>query len=206
MSFAIGALLMLVWISLFFGWKMGHAFKGRYSLMNDFLERERTANSVRRKEIEDFFTPDLSALPVTDDGDASQEKVLRRAVLTMVRLPQQMTNIDIKMAYGAAQLEKIIQYEENFHSYLEALIEWAESLAAVGRNDDALRILWHTVADLQSEYRKSYTLAADLYAANRDMDGLNALLTKAESHTFRDAGVKRRIIMHIINQRNEADE
>lgn len=206
MIFFIGSIAVLLWVIIFFNWRLRRAYKNHDTPMEKLIREEREANSARRKEIDEslFFIADVSQLPVTDDGGDKQEKVLKRAARTMIRFTQPMTNLELKMTYGPSQLETIARYEENFHRYLEALIEWAENLHAYGRNHEAIRILMHTV-ELGSEYRKSYMLAADLFAAEGDEDALDALLSTAETHSFADEGVRRRIIGHIIQKRNEVN-
>lgn len=205
MAIFISVVALIFWLIFFYAWKLRHASHKREDTLEALLREEREADAVRRKEIDKelFFIPDLSALPAPEDGGLLPAAVLFRAGCPMLRLPHPMTNLELKRAYGVAQLTVIAQYEENFNTFLSALIAWAESLAAGGRNTDAIRILTYTVT-IGSEYSKSYKLLADLYAETYDMEGLSALAAAAETQAFKDENLRRTITAYINRKRNEA--
>jgi hypothetical protein len=169
------------------------------ALIKDFIETERNANSARRKDIDPslFFSPDLNLLPAGKEDSKAYAQVVSHAAHKMIKFEAPVSNTELKLAYGPSQLEDITLMEENFNKYLRALIEWAEELIGAGINNDALRILEYTL-ELGSDYVKSYTLTADRYAEEAQLDKLNELTALAERRPFIDDSIRRRIIKHIM--------
>lgn len=172
-------------------------FSARHSKKRDekkerFLEQEEAANSVRKKDIDPelFYAADLTAMPPVPEGDPHQ--VQRCAKRTMIWFKKPLTNLELKMQYGPAQMDKIAEYEENLNSYLKALTKWA----AEASDQDALKILQLAIS-LGSEYRDSYKLAADIYHKQGDKYGLDALKAHAEKNHFNDPSIRRQILEYI---------
>ena len=161
-----------------------------------FLEAEEAANSVRKRELDPelFYTADLAGLPPVPENDP--HKVLRASKRTMIRFNSPVSNLDLKKRYGPSQMDSIALFEENFNDYLKALTEWAASLAEEDKAGDALLVLKQAIV-LGSEFRNTYKLAADIYAARRDTKSLDALLQYAEENYFRDPAVQNHVIEYI---------
>ena len=184
------------------------SFKNRYHLVDKFLDDEMEANTARRREVEEeyFYLPDIESLPVRNDavGDVAkmQERALVCARQKMLRFPQKMTNIELKNAYGVANLEKLTGYEENYNRYVMALVNWADALLESGEaKADAVAILKKTV-EMGSEYRKTYLHLADYYLEKSDIEGLNHLLEKV-AELFSDEGIKRQVTQYIMDKREK---
>ena len=165
--------------------------------IEDFIDKEREANSARRRDIDPalFFKADMSVLPAPNNSPAA-DKAARLAAATMIHFPQPVSNHVLKLSYGPGQLESIAQYEENYHHFIRALLDWAEELLKQGQREDALTVLEYTV-EHRSEYRKSYILTADLYAEAKNTDKLNTLKNNVESMYFNDPHVQKTIIHYI---------
>jgi hypothetical protein len=190
---------LILWVAGFTFVMIKRRSRTNEALMEDFIEAERNANSARRKDIDPalFFTPDLSILPAGDKSSKAYAQVVKHAGQRMLRFEAPVSNMELKLAYGPSQLEDIAIMEESFNKFIRALIEWAEDLIAAGINGDALRILEYTL-ELGSDYIKSYTLAADIYARDARIDKLNELTALAERRAFNDESIRRRIIKHIM--------
>ena len=196
-------LILLIAIFIFVGIKVGS--RNRYKKWNEYLAEDKAANSARRREVEPefFYKPDLDSLPIKDDAEekikAKQEKVIKLAGNTMVRFPEKRTNVELKMAYGVANLEKVTGYEENYQRYISALVEWAEALIEHNNIEDAVEILEKTV-ELGSDFRKTYTHLADYYAAKGNSNGLNHLMDRV-AELFTDEGIRQRLIEYIMDKK-----
>ena len=181
------------------------AFVGRYVLQDKFLKDEMEANNTRRRDVEPefYFTPNTSALPLRSDVSGKvaekQEMVEKCAQLVMLRFPEKRTNLELKNAYGVANLEKVTGYEENYNRYLYVLIQWAEALIEAGERRDAIKIFEHTV-ELGSEYRKSYTHLADYYTEQQNANSLNTLLDNVALQ-FTDEGIRRQLTQYIMDKK-----
>ena len=184
------------------------AFKNRYHLLDELLDADMEANSARRREVEEeyFYAAQIDSLPVRDnaEGDVAkkQEHVLNCAQQKMVHFPQKMSNIELKNAYGVANLEKVTGFEENYNRYVMALVDWADALLETGgvnEKADAIAILESTVA-LGSEFRKTYIHLADYYFEKAKADGLEWLLEKV-AELFSDEGIKRQVTQYIMDKK-----
>jgi len=185
--------------------------KQQEEIKRRFLEEEEAANAVRKRDIDPelFYTADLSALPQIAAGDPHQ--VERSAKRTMIRFEEPISNLELKKQYGLSQMDIIAQYEENFIEYLKALTNWAEELVKENNPADAITIL-ETAISLGAEFRNTYKLAADIYAANIDETAETAetaienLLDRAEKNHFSDPSIRRQILEHINKKKDELAE
>ncbi|MCL1877312.1 MAG: hypothetical protein FWF80_00475 [Defluviitaleaceae bacterium] len=194
-------LLLPVSILTFFMLSRRHS-KKQEEVKQRFLEEEEAANAVRKKDIDPklYYTPDLTAFPPLPPGDPHQ--VERSAKRTMIRLPRPLTNLELKMQYGLAQMDIIAQYEENFNEYLKSLTMWGASIAKENPSD-AVTIL-ETVVSYGGEFRDAYKTAADIYVAQGDGKKLDALFARTEENHFTDPSIKRQLLDYISSARGDA--
>ncbi|MCL2573051.1 MAG: hypothetical protein FWE34_00690 [Defluviitaleaceae bacterium] len=158
----------------------------------DMMEANEAANQTRNKEIgeELFFTPDMARLPIVQYSQEDmqkpvppymwQTKVLDAAQKKMLRFDRQYTNVELKQMFGAANLDNVANYEENFTNFIHAVRFWAEALIATENTDDAQKVLEESV-NVGSELSQSYTLLADIYKNSRNLVALQGLLDKVQA-------------------------
>ncbi|MCR4792282.1 MAG: hypothetical protein K5871_06005 [Lachnospiraceae bacterium] len=130
-----------------------------------FWEKERAANAVRRKPMDDliYVTPDLSSFPMNvmadDENIIEYRKMIEElSAQKIVNLTGQ-SNTDLKFRYGVANLPTLMEYDERFTLLVQTLQKWADRLWDNGYVDDAVPILEEQVrihADISSVYRKLY--------------------------------------------------
>jgi len=203
--------VIFFWLALLFAAVLWWRFRKRGNSIAELIEDERAANDTRKRSLEEelFYSPDLSVLPFHDNaGDALlavQDNVRACAGRKMIRFGKPMKNIELKRAYGVGNLEAIAQYEENYHRYCRSLISWSEGLIANGFDKDGMDVLEETVR-LGSEYKKSFTLLADRYAAAGDTCKLDTLLKQLDSIYFMDNNSKNAINSYINKKKAEASQ
>lgn len=142
------------------------------NIQKQFWERERQANQVRRKPLDDldYVNIPLDTLPVT----IMQEDITVKDCLdTLSVLADEkivnfagLTNTDLKLAYGTANITVLSQYDQNFTLLAQTLQKWAETLHRAGYTDEARQILEYAIS-IRSDAGTSYRLLASLY----DQDG-----------------------------------
>ena len=130
---------------------------------DSFWEKERAANAVRRKPMDDliYVVPDLSAFPketMADDEDISEYRSIIEDLSTqkIVNLTGQ-TNTDLKFRYGVANLPILIQYDERYTTLVQTIQKWADKLWDNGYIEESVPILEEQVrlrADISAVYRK----------------------------------------------------
>lgn len=175
---------------------------------DDFIEEEIKANSARRKEIPPnlYVKPDKNILPVRDytENDSSHLEQTRKYVAayldrTMIRLPKPMTNNEIKYEFGVANLDNVIEYEDNYNKYIEGLIRLAGLSLDSGYTDDAKNCLKESIR-LMSDHSKSYTMLYDIYSDEKNTRGIKELkeLVSKENFFNHNPAVRSRIKKYIL--------
>ena len=179
--------------------------KKRKAFVTQFLDEEHMANSSRKKDIDPslLYEPDESLLAFVGENDP--HGVLKTSKKQMIYFSEPMTNLDIKRRFGASQVERVAQFEENYAAYLKAFVVWGQALHSENNLEEAIVVIMHSIS-LGAEIRIAYKLAADIFVANNDMDGLDELLSYAESNYFKDEVVRNHIINYISQARGDFDE
>lgn len=151
-----------------------------------FWEREREANSVRKQPIDnlDYITIDISALPFSDEPAdeyiaSYQETIKNLAGAKIVNLSG-ISNTDLKLKYGVANLETLTEYDENYLELVRALHRWGEAMDKLGDIDTCIKIFEYAVS-IKTDVRADYKYLADIYRKNFDFEKINELIAAAES-------------------------
>ncbi len=131
-----------------------------------FWQREYEANNVRRKPLDDveYINIPLEKLPtdvLADDPvvsgcisqlrELSEEKIIN---LTGI------TNTDLKMKYGVANLTYLSACDDHFTVLVQVLQKWADYLWEKGMQEPSVTVMEYEVsirADVSSAYRKLKT-------------------------------------------------
>lgn len=140
----------------------------------DFWEKEREANSVRRKSLEnlEYIHIPVQLLPFDTYGD---NEVLRKAEEEVLALKDEkivnftgITNTDLKLAYGAPNITVLTQYDQNYTSLVVALQKWGQELYNQGRFEDATNVLEFAVKT-RTDISGTYRLLIDMYKTKLGM-------------------------------------
>jgi hypothetical protein len=151
-----------------------------------FWERERKANDVRRKPLDDlvYVKPDMSSFPVdimADDPEVTECRELIRELANekIVNLTG-YTNTDLKLKYGVANLKLLSEYDDRFTLLVQTIRKWADRLWENGYTVEAVPLLEEQVrihADVTSAYRK----LAVYYRDNNEPEKIETLRKTAET-------------------------
>lgn len=110
-------------------------------VQDEFWEKERMSNAVRKKDISklDYITIPLDKIPV------KLETSTEKAIFSLAEKPMLnfvgMSNTDLKLAYGTANLDILMEYENNFLEYVALLPDYATELADAGEIEAACTLL-----------------------------------------------------------------
>lgn len=149
-----------------------------------FWERESHANTTRKRSLDSlsFVTIPLERLPILENpsGDIEkyQQKVQLLATKKLVNLSGQ-TNTDLKLAYGAANLELLSEYDQNFQDLLFALYRWGKALHEASMEQEAITVLEYGIG-CRTDISKHYTLLAEIYKQKNTPEKISRLVTMAE--------------------------
>ena len=163
-------------------------------------ERELEANSVRKQPLTDieYIEPDFSKLPFDPEnpGDPDdnisdyQKKLLSLNDKKIVNLSG-VSNTDLKLKYGVANLDYLSSCDENFLELVKYLYLWGNALYEQGRIQEAKQVLEYGVS-VHSDVKGNYRLLAQIYADEFDFCSIELLTADAEKLTApnRDSIVK----------------
>lgn len=149
-----------------------------------FWDREAEANTVRRKDLTflNYIGIPLDSLPMNDTGDDEireyQDTVSKLSGKRILNLGG-MTNTDLKMEYGAANLTELTEYDNNYITLVNILAKWGSRLIELGLNDDAVTVLEYGISIGTDVSRNYYLLAAE-YSRRGQVEKIDALTESAE--------------------------
>ena len=133
----------------------------------EFWARERKANSVRKKPLDDL---DYVKIPL--------DKLPVDALQPIVNLTG-FTNTDLKLEYGTANITPLSQYDQNYTVLVRTLQQWADLLLDSGLTDDAETVLAYAVS-IGTDVSHTYYALAKIYAGREEYDKIADLIHRAE--------------------------
>ena len=155
-------------IAIFFNISMRRVARKEEAREEDFWQKERRANNVRRKSLEnlEYISVPTDALPfgTAGDNDAlkdAESKVLELKEEKIVNLTG-ISNTDLKLEYGTANITELTRFDQNYTSLVCALQEWGKALYDSARYEDAAKVLEFAVGT-RSDITATYRILIDMY-------------------------------------------
>lgn len=151
-----------------------------------FWDRELRSNSVRKKSLDTLeyvhLPYDLLPFGTAEDNENLQEiedELIALKDEKIVNLTG-ITNTDLKLEYGTANITALTQYDQNYTTLVIALQKWGDALYTLGRFEDAAAVLEFAVKT-RTDITATYRLLIDMYKTKlglneqeiqRKLDGL----------------------------------
>lgn len=136
----------------------------------EFWSREARANSVRRKSLDDlhYIKIPLEAFPtrfLNDNDDVLEcidilESLTSRKIVNFTG----WSNTDLKLEYGTANLELLMEYDQNYTVLVRTLQKWADCLIGDGYQKEAA-VLMEFAVSTGTDISRTYYSLADYYAS-----------------------------------------
>ena len=137
--------------------------------IKSFNDRERLANNTLRQPLDDleFITVPLDMIPmpepaVNEKCAALTGELKLLAEKKIVNLTG-ITNTDLKLTYGAANLPILTEYDQNFTSLCKILYDLGLEYQNAGHEDEAVAVLDAAVR-VGTDLSGNYTTLANIYA------------------------------------------
>lgn len=148
--------------------------------MDEFWEKEHQSNAVRKKDISNlnYITIPFDKIPVKLNTD-TEEKLIALSEKPMLNLTG-LSNTDLKLAYGTANLEILSSYDLNFTNMVALLPEYVSELLDAGQTQDA-RMLLEFAIECNADSRRLYQQLASIYVEANEPNKLVWLSEHAES-------------------------
>lgn len=148
-----------------------------------FWEKEQEANRTRKQSLDtlDYIYLPLKELPFmeTDDDTLNeiQDEIRRISEKKIVNLTG-FSNTDLKLKYGAPNLDTLTQYDENFTTLARLLYRWGTRLHELCFDKEAVFILELGIS-YATDIRAHYVLLANLYIREGRKSDIQNLISRA---------------------------
>jgi hypothetical protein len=161
-------LASFILLCIFLNFRMGRISRKVEQREEDFWKKELESNNVRKKSLDnlDYIHIPTDKLPF---GTAGDNKTLQSAEDDVLALSNEkivnftgITNTDLKLEYGTANITVLTQYDQNYTALVCALQKWGQELYNQGRYEDAATVLEFSVRT-RTDISSTYRLLLDLY-------------------------------------------
>jgi hypothetical protein len=154
-------------------------------IMQDYFERENEANNTRKQPLDDleYIKIPLEMLP-TDV--CSNDDIIKECIEDLRKLADEsivnftgMTNTDLKLKYGPANLPFLQQCDLNYTQLVRILNTWGTKLNVLEQTDAALRVFEYAI-ECKADVSNIYYMTADIYKTKNETDKIRHLIECAE--------------------------
>ena len=152
---------------------------------DEFWEREREANSTRRKPLDDldYIKIPVEQFPMTLLKDAPKVEDYKQIILSLSERPivnfTGISNTELKLRYGAPNIDLLISYDQNYTLLVRTLQQWAQLLYDNGYIDEARQLLEFSVST-GTDVSATYRLLCQIYKQQNTPEKISDLYPIAE--------------------------
>lgn len=153
-------------------------------VLDTFWEKEQKANNTRAKSLdglnyieipETVYAALPSPLPVElEDCSKLMQHLKQNKIVNLSHI----TNTDLKLKYGASNLDTLSAYDQNYISLLRVLQTLSDYHYEKGNIDTARELLEFAVS-IQSDNIGTYKMLAQIYCDNGEENKLDYLISAA---------------------------
>lgn len=151
----------------------------------NFWEKEHLANNTRRQSLDslDYITIPFDRLPIgllsDDERVADYISTLNALNDTPIVNFTGITNTDLKLEYGAPNIDLLTRYDQNYTTLVRTLQQWASYLYEKGYPSEAKEILEFAIST-KSDVSGSYKLLCKIYREENTPEKIKELYPIAE--------------------------
>lgn len=182
MPFFASFIIFIVWLT----YELSKSRRRDEKTKTTFWEKEAKANSTRRKSLDDlnYITIPFASLPM---DTLTQNEEIAECIQTLHSLAESpivnftgISNTDLKLQYGAPNIELLMRYDQNYTTLACTLQKWAERLYNAGYITEAKRILEFAIST-DTDVSNSYRLLASIYHSEGNRDRICELMERARN-------------------------
>ena len=188
-------ILFILWFRV----KTKQSSKEENKSIEEFLTREQEANFTRKKDISnlEYISVNMEILPFSDTTDEYEiqleNNVKKFADKKLLNLSG-LTNTDIKLLYGSANLDILSSYDQNYTLLLRDLNKWGAYLFQKERYSDSKTVLEYALS-LGSDITETYTTLAKIYLSEDSPEKVQKLIEQiSESDAYLKDSIKLSLI------------
>lgn len=152
--------------------------------LDDYWRREDEANRTRKKPLDDLIYVEIpfDCIPksLLADNDTVQDCLSTLQNLSSAKIVNLtgLSNTDLKLRYGPANLTVLSGYDENYTLYARTIYRLALAYYQNGYESNA-RILLEKAVESGTDISGNYKLLADIYQKHGETGKIQKLLTCA---------------------------
>lgn len=173
-------------LSILIAYEIKKSRKKQVSEEKSFWEKERLANSTRRKSLEnlEYITIPFDTFPTDTllENETVSECIETISGLSSCKIVNftGISNTDLKLQYGVANLTSLTEYDQNYTLLVRTLQKWADCLYNNGFVSDARTLLEYAVS-IRSDISRTYSLLASIYKELHCPEKISELMPTALS-------------------------
>ena len=159
-SFIVFIILLAIWLR--------HSNRRDAKATDAYWEKELQANATRRKPLDNlpYISIPFDRLPMhilAEDSDIREiHESLRALSETKMVNFNGKTNTDLKLEYGAPNINLLSEYDQNYTDLIICLNKWGSLLLEKGESSAAQAVLEYAV-EIGSDITATHKMLADLY-------------------------------------------
>lgn len=175
--------IIIAALALIFMMYVKYTYRRDNQSTEKFLERESLANSTRKQPLDDisYITVPVDTLPFLEDASdeiAKYQQTIRELSDKKIANLSDMTNTDLKLKYGAANLPILTEYDNNYSLLTDTISKWGLALMESGHEEESVTVLEYGIK-CNTDIRSNYLVLADYYASKGDVRKIRTLRTRA---------------------------
>ena len=181
----IGFLASLFIFMLFISIRSKRQTKRQKNSEKSFWERERLANNVRRKSLDNlnYIQIPLETFPthILQEDETVLDCIELMESLTSQKIVNLTgwSNTDLKLEYGTANITVLTEYDQNYTLLVRTLQKWADILIAAGYTKEAATLMEFAI-NTQTDISRTYYQLADYYVSQRESEKIQWLKSTAD--------------------------
>lgn len=182
-------LTLFVIFILWFAFSRSRMSRKTKQAQEEYWERESLANSTRKQNLDGLpyiYVP-LKELPFLTETMDSADNELAAIEKEVQALSERkivnftgISNTELKLQYGAPNLDLLTEYDDNFTALARLLFRWGSKLSDLAFQREAIQVLEYGVR-IGSDIRAHYLLLANLYRNTSQNSQIQRLIDQAET-------------------------
>lgn len=203
-------LTVFIIITLYITIRQRHATSSEQEVWDQFRQREQDANWTRRQDISNlaYIKLPIDRLPLgryPDEALENYESALRDLSTQPICNLNGISNTDLKLRYGAANLNTLSQCDTNYSTLVSLLANYAEKLYELSHIEEAKEVLEYALS-LGTDVAKTYELLATIYEYEKTPEKIHVLYESAEKITsIRRDAILRRLEEHMTDDQEVSE-
>lgn len=184
MNFVLFASTLILGFIIAFAVSKGK--KTQAALQREYWQKEAAANNTRRKSLDDldYIKLPMEIFPMELLPDNPKVEDYRQIILSLSEYPivnfTGISNTDLKLRYGAPNIDLLTSYDQNYTLLVRTLQQWAQALYDAGHTTEACQLLEFAVST-GTDVSATYRLLCEIYHKQGTPDKIAGLYPIAET-------------------------